>query len=902
MITIKNMNMKKVKGRRFAGVAVIFFAFFFPIGIKSVLASELTAENVVTLINKSRAEAGLNSLTMNSKLSQAAQKKAEDMFNQQYFAHTGPDGRTPEDWIEDAGYDWTYIGENIAYGYNTAETVHSAFMSSQSHRENILGAEYEHVGVAAVSGQFEGRSVIMVVEEFGATNEVERPTYTLVVTDGTGDGSYTPGQIITIRANTPATGKTFDKWIGDIDYVASVTSATTTVVIPEKPIILIATYKDKVAETYTLTVNNGVGSGTYAQGVNVTITAKESASGMVFDKWTGDTEYISSINSPMVTVTMPARAISLTATYKNSATYTLTVTNGTGGGTYVEGKQVTITANAPATGEIFDKWIGNTAYIVSATSSTTTVTMPGANIALTATYKDAPVETYRLTVNNGSGSASYAAGASVTVTANAPASGMVFDKWTGDTSYISSIYTSVAVVTMPKKDIYITATYKAASTVAYSLNVTNGIGDGSYVPGTVVTIAANAPATGKLFDKWTGDTSYVADAASIVTTVTMPAKAITLTATYRDIVVATYKLTVVNGSGSGSYAAGTDVVITAKEPAAGMVFDDWEGNTSYLSSTILSTVTVTMPAKAITVKATYKEILPTKYMLTVVNGSGSGSYVAGKDVSIQAKTAATDKVFERWTGDTNYVFAVYNPSTKVTVPEKDITLTAVYKNKTANYGDGTLIQALDSPKIYVVIKGKKKWIPTPEVFEQLGYQWKNIKIISRLDLDSYPDYEDNLIRLIGGYKVYLVVNGVKRHIPNPKVFLDYGFSWDDVKDVEQETIDKYKDAYLVRVSKQQAVYYLKNGIRKIIPNEAIFNSYNDKWEDIQVISQMEMEAYPLSNLIRLSGTKDVYLVEGTVKRKISSAAVFDKYKLDWNLVMNVNQTEFNFYTTGAELK
>gem|GEM_PF-1922266 len=748
--------MKKVKGRRFAGVAVIFFAFFFPIGIKSVLASELTAENVVTLINKSRAEAGLNSLTMNSKLSQAAQKKAEDMFNQQYFAHTGPDGRTPEDWIEDAGYDWTYIGENIAYGYNTAETVHSAFMSSQSHRENILGAEYEHVGVAAVSGQFEGRSVIMVVEEFGATNEVERPTYTLVVTDGTGDGSYTPGQINTIRANTPATGKTFDKWIGDIDYVASVTSATTTVVIPEKPIILIATYKDKVAETYTLTVNNGVGSGTYAQGVNVTITAKESASGMVFDKWTGDTEYISSINSPMVTVTMPARAISLTATYKNSATYTLTVTNGTGGGTYVEGKQVTITANAPA--------------------------------------------------------------------------------------------------------------------------------------------------TGKLFDKWTGDTSYVADAASIVTTVTMPAKAITLTATYRDIVVATYKLTVVNGSGSGSYAAGTDVVITAKEPAAGMVFDDWEGNTSYLSSTILSTVTVTMPAKAITVKATYKEILPTKYMLTVVNGSGSGSYVAGKDVSIQAKTAATDKVFERWTGDTNYVFAVYNPSTKVTVPEKDITLTAVYKNKTANYGDGTLIQALDSPKIYVVIKGKKKWIPTPEVFEQLGYQWKNIKIISRLDLDSYPDYEDNLIRLIGGYKVYLVVNGVKRHIPNPKVFLDYGFSWDDVKDVEQETIDKYKDAYLVRVSKQQAVYYLKNGIRKIIPNEAIFNSYNDKWEDIQVISQMEMEAYPLSNLIRLSGTKDVYLVEGTVKRKISSAAVFDKYKLDWNLVMNVNQTEFNFYTTGAELK
>lgn len=895
--------MTMAKGRRSIGTAVLFFLMIILAPAANIAsAADLTAENVITLINQSRAEAGLNSLTANPKLTSAAENKAIDMFEQQYFAHVGPDGRVPEDWIDDAGYSWTYIGENIAYGYNTAETVHAAFMNSQSHKENILGGSYEHVGVAAISGRYEGGDVIMVVEEFGATNDDERPTYTLVVTNGTGDGSYTAGQTITIKANAPATGKVFDKWTGDIEYIASVTSATTTVTVPEKSITLIATYKDKAAATYALTVNNGVGSGSFAEGTNVTITANTPANGMIFDKWTGDTTYVSSATSSMVTVTMPARAISLTATYKSTVTHTLTVTNGSGDGTYAEGRRVTITANAPASGKVFDKWTGSIAYVANVTSATTTVTMPGSNITVTAAYKDAPAETYQLIVNSGSGSASYAKGDKVTITANTPASGMIFDKWTGDTSYVSSIYNATTTVTMPAGNIDLTATYKAVSVTTYTLTVTNGIGDGSYASGAKASIVANAPATGKLFDKWTGDTSYVADATLIATTVTMPGKNITLTATYKDIAPAKYVLTVKNGSGSGSYSAGTDVVITASVPAEGKVFDKWDGNTSYLSSTILSTVTVTMPAKAITVTALYKDAPPVKYALAVTNGSGSGIYVAGKDVSIRANSPAVGMIFDRWTGDNNYVIDIFAIATSVTVPEKNITLTAVYKSKASAYVDGALIRTMDSPKIYVVIGGKKKWISTPEVFEQLGYKWKEIKIISQLDLDSYPDYEDNLIREIEGYKVYLVVSGIKRHIPNPQVFLNYGFSWDDVKDVEREVLDKYKDAYLIRVSKQEDIYYLRDGVRKIIPNEAIFDSYDDKWEDVQVISQYEMDTYPVCDLIRLSGTKDVYLLEGAVKRKVPSEAVFAKYQLNWGLVMNVNQAEFNLYTTGAELK
>ena len=67
----------------------------------------------------------------------------------------------------------------------------------------------------------------------------------------------------------------------------------------------------------------------------------------------------------------------------------------------------------------------------------------------------------------------------------------------------------------------------------YQLTVNSGSGDGSVATGDVVNISADV-AAGKLFDVWTGDTAYLADANDPNTTVTMPESAVTVTATYRD--------------------------------------------------------------------------------------------------------------------------------------------------------------------------------------------------------------------------------------------------------------------------------------------------------------------------------------------------------------------------------
>ena len=84
-----------------------------------------------------------------------------------------------------------------------------------------------------------------------------------------------------------------------------------------------------------------------------------------------------------------------------------------------------------------------------------------------------------------------------------------------------------------------------------------------------------------------------------------------------------YTLTVANGSGSGSYVAGSQVIIVANEPASSQEFDKWTTNNTsvnFISST-LSATAFTMPTENCTVTANYK----TKTTTGSNSGSGSGN-------------------------------------------------------------------------------------------------------------------------------------------------------------------------------------------------------------------------------------------------------------------------------------
>ncbi|OHX63835.1 InlB B-repeat-containing protein [Flammeovirga pacifica] len=355
----------------------------------------------------------------------------------------------------------------------------------------------------------------------------------LKVVNGSGSGFYKAGAGIEIVADAPQAGYIFKNWTGAIGYLEDANKATTSLTMPGRNIELKANYIEDDTESFTLTVNEGTGSGDYFEGSEVMVKANVT-SGKRFVEWTGDVSHLINPKSAETTLTMPAQAIAITATFTDVATYTLTVSEGTGSGEYEEGEMVEVTANAAMEGYIFDQWTGDVAALEDAMAATTKVTMPSAAVSVTATYKMAPEDTYTLTVSEGTGSGNYKEGEVVEITANAAMEGYIFNQWTGDVAALEDAMSATTNVTMPGATVAVTATYKMVGVETFTLTVENGDGSGSFEEGETITITADEAEKGFKFSAWTGDVQYLDDATSNSAVVTMPNMDITITATYEE--------------------------------------------------------------------------------------------------------------------------------------------------------------------------------------------------------------------------------------------------------------------------------------------------------------------------------------------------------------------------------
>lgn len=136
--------------------------------------------------------------------------------------------------------------------------------------------------------------------------------------------------------------------------------------------------------SYNLTVIGGTGEGVFIQGASVTITANAPATGKKFSGWT--IEGISGLDTTQTSLTfnMPANAVTATANYEDIE-YTITVNGGTGGGTYKQGDEVTVTAEDKE-GKEFVGWQDASGNIVSTQKEYTFVVKDG--MVLTAVYQD----------------------------------------------------------------------------------------------------------------------------------------------------------------------------------------------------------------------------------------------------------------------------------------------------------------------------------------------------------------------------------------------------------------------------------------------------------------------------------------------------------------------------------
>lgn len=133
---------------------------------------QITDQELLNLTNYEREQNGLRPLSLNSKLTSAAQKKATHMLKNNYWAHFAPDGTTPWDFIKGEKYDYVYAGENLAKGYTTSHSTVKAWMNSPTHKANILSKQYSEVGFAILEGRLDGEDTILIVQELGATDNL----------------------------------------------------------------------------------------------------------------------------------------------------------------------------------------------------------------------------------------------------------------------------------------------------------------------------------------------------------------------------------------------------------------------------------------------------------------------------------------------------------------------------------------------------------------------------------------------------------------------------------------------------------------------------------------------------------------------------------------------------------
>jgi len=140
------------------------------------LATDITVDKLFQLTNQERINNGLQPLTYNEKLSQAAQEKANDMFSKNYWAHYAPDGTTPWEFILSSGYRYEYAGENLAKDFMFSDGVVKAWMDSKTHRENILRPNYDEIGFAIVNGVLNGEETTLVVQMLGKPLDSGQPS------------------------------------------------------------------------------------------------------------------------------------------------------------------------------------------------------------------------------------------------------------------------------------------------------------------------------------------------------------------------------------------------------------------------------------------------------------------------------------------------------------------------------------------------------------------------------------------------------------------------------------------------------------------------------------------------------------------------------------------------------
>lgn len=323
------------------------------------------------------------------------------------------------------------IGEG--YGNHATSTVYITFHVSAAHTHTYAYAQLNETSHTKYCTACDDSITETHTMENGVCKYcgyAPAKTYSVTVTDGSADHStnVAPGTKVTLTANTAPSGQEFDKWAGNVTVASD-----NTFTMPKHDVMVAATYKP-IAHTHDTDVqpwvymDPGTHIKTCTAGDDFKVEAHDFSAWTKVDESTHSrtcskckksgeaTNYTETAEHTWVWVVDQEAALNQPGLQHEECTdchakrsenteipalrdYAVTVTGGTAtvaASTSItramEGVEVTVTADAPETGKVFDKWVVKAGGVTLAneTSATTTFTMPGNDVKIEATYKDAP--------------------------------------------------------------------------------------------------------------------------------------------------------------------------------------------------------------------------------------------------------------------------------------------------------------------------------------------------------------------------------------------------------------------------------------------------------------------------------------------------------------------------------
>jgi uncharacterized protein YkwD len=120
--------------------------------IEQTVVSASAQGDLIALVNAYRANNGLQPVSSNAPLAEAATWMAGDMAAKNYVGHVSSDGRSPTQRMSAFGYPASsmYTGEDLGAGYGTASAVLAGWQASAAHNAVLLNPNYNAIGIGLV--------------------------------------------------------------------------------------------------------------------------------------------------------------------------------------------------------------------------------------------------------------------------------------------------------------------------------------------------------------------------------------------------------------------------------------------------------------------------------------------------------------------------------------------------------------------------------------------------------------------------------------------------------------------------------------------------------------------------------------------------------------------------------